>query len=118
MFGVLVCDFDAVGSRVDKNAVLRACGKRHIVFFMETKPKLDQSTYMDVVRWRSYWDAYVAQQFVRLPPEAVADIHAALQVLNQPAVNWWCSGCITDALRVVFEAVDEYEKTQSVIATK
>ena len=85
---------------------------------MENDAKLDQATYNDVVRWRSYWECYQAQNFVRLPPEAVADIHAAMTVLKKPPTNWWCSGCIEDTLRTVFQAVDEFEKTESIIVTK
>lgn len=80
---------------------------------------LDQQTYMDLVRWRPYWEAYQAQHYLRLPPEAVADIHAALQVLGAQPVNWYCSGCITDALRIAFEAVAAFEaQNQQIVITK
>lgn len=71
---------------------------------------LDQGTYTDLIRWRGYWESYQAQNFVRLPAEAVADIHAALQVLGAQPVNWYCSGCIADALRIAFEAAERYER--------
>jgi hypothetical protein len=81
--------------------------------------RLDQGTYVDLIRWRSYWESYQAQQFVRLPPEAVADVHAALQILGAQPVNWYCSGCIADALRIAFEAAEQYEReTGTITITK
>ena len=77
---------------------------------------LDQDTYMDVVRWRSYWESYQASHFVRLPAEAVADIHAAMKVLGHAPVNWYCSGCITEALRLTFEAVEAFEAQNGAIS--
>jgi hypothetical protein len=77
--------------------------------------KLDQGTYMDLIRWREYWNAYQAHHFIRLPAEAVADVHAAIKMLGAQPVNWYCSGCVTEALRIAFEAVEEYERENGTI---
>lgn len=77
--------------------------------------RLDQATYIDLIRWRSYWEAYQAQHYMRLPAEAVADIHAALEVIGAQPVNWYCSGCIVEALRIAFEAADQYERENGTI---
>lgn len=71
---------------------------------------MTQEIYLRVIRHRSVWNAYLAQNFIRLTPDMTTDISAALEEMNYGRVDWWCSGCVNLALGAVFSEVEEYEK--------
>jgi hypothetical protein len=75
---------------------------------------MTQEIYLRVIRWRSVWDSYLAQHYIRLTPDMMTDIEAALQEMNYGRVDWWCSGCVNLALGAVFRQVEEYEKNNPI----
>lgn len=71
---------------------------------------MTQEIYLRVIKWRSVWDSYLNQHFIRLSPDMIHDVSLALEEMNYGQVDWWCSGCVNNALAAVFAQVEAYEK--------
>jgi hypothetical protein len=59
-------------------------------------------------KYRHYWDLYQSQQYLRLTPQATADLQAILNKLGRPHTNWWCADCVKSSLSYIYQQVDAY----------
>ena len=59
-------------------------------------------------KYRHYWDLYQSQQFLRLTPQATADLQSILNDHGRPHTNWWCADCVKSALTYIYQQVDAY----------
>ena len=57
-------------------------------------------------KYRHYWDLYQSQQFLRLTPQATADLQGILNELGRPHTNWWCADCVKSALQYIYLQAD------------
>lgn len=62
--------------------------------------------YLIAEKYRNYWDLYQSQQFLRLTPQATADLQSILNAHGRPHTNWWCADCVKSALQYIYQQAD------------
>ena len=69
---------------------------------------MTQDEYLLTQKHRHYWEQYQAHLFMRLSPEAVADLQSILVAHGRPNTNWWCADCVKSALSYIYQEADAF----------
>jgi len=69
---------------------------------------MTQDEYLLAEKHRHYWTEYQAQLYMRLSPQAQADLQRILVAHGRGNTNWWCSDCVKSALSYIYQEADKF----------
>jgi hypothetical protein len=75
---------------------------------------LNTEQMLEAMALRVHLERYQASQTLRIPPDDVNRLAKINEHLGYGPVNWWCSGCVVEALTRMYSIIDKQHEAKPI----
>ena len=75
---------------------------------------LNTEQMLEAMALRVHLERYQASQTLRIPPDDINRLAKINEHLGYGPVNWWCSGCVVEALTRMYSIIDKQHEAKPI----